>query len=292
MIKKIHIIILPAFFLVALICLFCFFNNKFNRPNSNEKTGFVSTKQNILKSDKKAEKWKTSVAEQLYEEFCQFYNNMYNDDFISGDSDGDYYGYEQAENNGKTGYSRFMAADRLSGILDVYGDYLSKEKLDYVKSKRVEIYEDYVGILINFKYSNSGLHIITVKGSTCNADEHGKFLANQIRGISDENNFLEEVFMQTDYSMVDVFIENLSPNKNDIYIEPYVVVQDSFLPAAEYKAVKNIDDISQSIFNKYGRICLTTEKVQLKNGSWNLFCFEPKIWNYIIIKTSDEELKL
>lgn len=290
MIKKPHIIILLV--LVAIIALvsvivFTGGRNETSDLNAeNQQGGEVSDVKKV------GEEWKADVAKRLYSEFCSFYGNMYNDDFILGDSYGDYYGYEQAKTNGRTGYSRFMAADRLSGILDVYGEYLTKDELNYVKSKKNEIYEAYVGVLVNFKYSKSGLHIITVRGSTCNADEHGKFLANQIRAVADENDFLEDVYLNTNFSMLDVFAEDLSPNERDIWVEPSVDVRDGKSVSTEHAIAENTDEDCQLILNKYNRTCATGEKVRFESGSWNLFCFKTKNFDQITIKTADEELKL
>ena len=296
MMKKTHIFILSALVIVVgLICVAGFMRGKSKTHNTNENQGTsasIQQNESIAYAPKAGEEWKADVAKRLYKEFCKFYDNMYNDDFISADTKGDYYGYEQAENNGRTGYSRFMASDRLTGILNVYGAYLTKDELDYVKSKKNEVYEySSAASLVKSAYSESGLHVITVEGVTSNAVESGKFLANQIRGKSDENDFLESVFLETNYSMLDIFVEDLSPNGNDICIEPLLAEQNG-QTEVKIEREKTVDNECEPFLKKYNRECVTDETVKLKNGSWNLFCFKADINDYIIIKTADEELKL
>lgn len=245
-------------------------------------------------TDVRNEEWKADVAKRLYKEFCEFYSNMPNDDYVDTYHKGITYGYQQARYNGKTGYSRLMAADRACGILTVYGDYLTEEELKDVKTKAEEVRNElFDRAIVNFGYSESGLHFMTINYASDSYYYDQKFAANQVRDLPEESDFLMDCVSETGNQLLDVFVEDLSADKENISIEPILsdcIEKGKFIKT---KRLSAIDEKLTGFLKDRDRNCITDENVSLKNGSWNLFPFKGNsAVDSVIIKNGDEELEL
>ena len=281
---------------IASLCFVIFSGKMHEKEEPNEAAELVyeletEETDKPIYADAPYEEWKADVAKRLYKEFCEFYANMPNDDYPTPKSIEERADcYEQAENNGKTGYSRVMAADRACGILTVYGGYLSEDELNFVRSKVDEIHEKiYTFPLVYFTYTPSGLHIMTINSYYTTNSMNCVPLTNQIRAISDEGDFLYEANQEGNCWLLDVFAEDLSPDRENISIEPVLLREAE--QAGKYNKsdrVGTVNDTCLDILEKYGRTCVTDEKISLESGSWNLFPFgvseQP---DYILIKCTD-----
>lgn len=280
---------------VAALLYFIIFNNKNDiEPPTEQKQIYqleVTETDLPIYAYSPYENWKAETAKMLFNEFCEFYANMENDDYpIANSLEERSNCYVQAEKYGKTGYNRVMAADRACGILTVYGNYLSINELNFVKSKIDEICEKiYSFPLVYFTYTSSGLHIMTINSYYTTNSINNVPLANLLRGIDEEENFLYEFCSETDGWLLDVFVEDLSPDKKNADIEPILLLKTA--KAGKYnmfERTKEINTEELNILNKYNRTCITGENVSLENNSWNLFPFYiPTEPEHILVKCRD-----
>lgn len=295
--KKLLIFIIVL--IIFVIFLFSLNQILFNNQNQNENKNDNTTEKiyvvnnDVHKESENYTAWKSDVAKRLYKEFCEFYENMPNDDYVNTYHKGLSYGYQQARYNGKTGYSRLMAADRACGILTVYGNYLTAEELKDVKNKAETIRNDFfTKSIVNFGYTQSGLHFITISYAEKFQTEQ-KFSANQIRNLSNESDFLIDYKAETGQQLLDVFAEDLSPNKSNIKVEP--ILLDCIENNKFYKIERTtvLENTSTEFLNESGRNCITDTEITLKSGTWKLFPFDYDTFaDGVIMQINGEELYL
>ena len=233
--------------------------------------------------------WKYEVAQKLYEEFCYFYKHMEEDDFIHDIAN--MYVYNKANN--RTGFNRTMAADRACGLLTAYKDYISSEKLDYIKQKTAEINERIDTItMTNFGYSKSGLHFISINYVGTRNTLAQEDMCNKIRGIESECDFLGDFFYSSKLGLIDLYVEDLSPDKGVVSFEFNVTGDRMSKNDDEYKQVFSTGLDGEGVLIKYNRDIVREKKTVFDNQSWNLFAMDGWDFNWFKIMLEDETVVL
>ena len=234
-----------------------------NYQNGNNK---VSNDNNSL--------WKKTVAEKLLSEFNEYYKKMQ-----SGDD---------------TTFNRIMAADRATGLLCVYKDYISSKRLKDINNKAYIINKKIGDSHVSFGYTTSGLHVIALitAGFTSNSINY-ESVCNKIRNTDQEINLIWDLQAKCNYQASDVFIEDLrnKRKKFDVNIDFVQIDGRSYIPKEE---VKNVSDKAKEILKKYNRI-MQSKNGNYVNKSWRLIAAPLKsiyIYDFLRIYVDDEKLDL
>lgn len=215
--------------------------------------------------DPNVEPWKYTVAEKLYDEFCYYYNHMYDDlseDFC--------YSHLKEKANSYISYYAILAADRAMGVR-AYKDYLPKSKVEYVRSKREEVNSNLgdVGTGPYLGYSQTGIHYMALMG---NAISDSKFAYNAIRDNADETSFMYKM-SGVGINIHDIYVEDLSGRNESIDMNIYLYDSVSS-PKYKYKQVTEISEQAWAIINLLQREVVPANTTKFKNKSWNAFCYE------------------
>jgi len=215
--------------------------------------------------------WKYQVAKRLYEEFCYFYEHR-NDDMSNDEYYVDY--GEPVQYHSYVNYNLVMAADRAAGI-GVYKEYLSADKVEYVRSKCEEI-DSKIGTMeiFHFGYSQAGLHYMAIIYEYTTNSFYSCPSCNKIRGDTLEKDFIMEMRMDALVNVYDFYVEDLS-NSNE-YIDMNInMFYDTYGGKVyEIKKETNLTDKAMDILDKYSREVIPDTVTDVKNKSWNLYCYE------------------
>lgn len=226
--------------------------------------------------------WKVPIARRLLDEFYSFYNNMNNDDIIYG-SKAD---YEIGE--GKNAYSRTMAIDRATALLGVYRECVPPEDLDFIESRVNDINSKIGMTRVSFAYTKSGVHIIALsEGATNNSLLYGP-LCNQIRELSDETAFFEEMFALN--FMCDVYVEDLKEQRVVMPMNIEFYESNGGGDPFTREKVFEFSEDKLAVFRKYARPTPETESTW-KNKEWHLLACA-KYFDIININIDGEEIRL
>ena len=214
--------------------------------------------------------WKYEVAQRLYDEFCYFYEHK--DDDMSND---EYYiGYRTpSPYHSYVNYNVIMAADRANGIA-VYKNFLPKEKVEYVRSKSKEL-NDVIGSMEILKsgYSKSGLHYMAIVDEYTTNAYYSSPSCDKIRGDTSECDLITDLRWDASISVFDLYVEDLANKKQTIDIDIDLIYYDFNI----IKKPKLLPYEANDMLEKYGRKNITNSTTQVKNKSWNLYCYEHAI---------------
>lgn len=212
--------------------------------------------------------WKQPIAQKLLQEF-----NVY---------------YKKLKNNENVPYNRIMAADRATGLLTVYKDYISSDELKKIRSKLNKINEDSWSAAVSFGYTSSGLHIISIMDMENNGTYNYERAYDSIRGCDSEDKLMEDMF-NAGCTASDIYIEDLRGRRNSftVYATPV------FLDGTIFKIIPEEKDISEStnkVLNDYNRHIESKDGVY-KNKEWRLFA-TASIYSFLSIYVDNEKIDL
>lgn len=254
--------------------------------NISENTAAETQPQEYeVQTVEQAEPWRYEVAEKMYEEFCYFYDNMEEHDIIKKAMNTHKY-----VNRNEIGYNCVMAVDRACGITEVYHHYLSDEKVKDVETKYFDL--DYVDYFsgVHFEYTKSGLHYIAIFQAETDYGSVKEETRNQIRSSDLEMDFLNEIYLNTNYGMVDIFVEDLSQTRNEVSMN--VEISDEFdFNSDVYNKINKLSPNGEDLLKKYERDIVRSD-APVKINSWNLYAFPVKDKKHIKITLPDESIKL
>ena len=232
--------------------------------------------------------WKYEVAERLYDEFCYFYGHR-NDDMSN---DKYYVDYEEpVQYHSYTNYNLMMATDRATGIA-VYKDYLSPDKVEYVRSKCEEINSKIGSMeMLHFGYTESGLHYIAILFIGTTNSFYSRPLCDKIRNDTAECDFILDMSLKANYEVHDIFVEDLS-NSNE-----YIDMNVDFFEYGITKETKiekkyDLSINAEEILKRYNRKILGKGITDVKNNSWNLYVTQKHVWYEAKITSYGEETVL
>lgn len=213
---------------------------------------------------------KKAVAEKLLKEFNEYYENMQEDDKIH--------------------YNRIMAADRATGLLCIYKDYITPDELKDVKNKANTINNIGIGhCTVSFGYTESGLHITALRDMQDNSSMKYEKLCNFLRQNNQEVAMFTDLYFNHECFLSDVYIENLKNQR-----ETFNVKLDSILiDGPEFKMakeVKNLDDKTKEALKKYNRTIEPKDGIY-RNRTWRLIATE-KISDFLRIYVDNEKIDL
>ena len=216
-----------------------------------------------LKRRNADDSWKYEVADRLLNEFCYFYDNMEEKEYIEE------LATKMLINSEDLSYNCIMALDRLVGISRVYYKYLSDEKMKIFNERFWAM--EYASRFsdVRFAYTDNGLHYIAIYDGEEVPDYSNvqDKAINQLRGLDDEAVFLKESYQNSDYIFMDIFVEDLF-DKNREYIPIDVSIDDE----PRYRHVGKVTEKCQQFLNNYNRNFLKQGDLA-KSNDWNLVLF-------------------
>ncbi|MBU5451502.1 hypothetical protein [Acetivibrio sp. MSJd-27] len=256
---------------------------------SNDEQKLVNDRQNTVVNNSEDCSWKNDVAQKLFIEFCEFYQNMSEDDFVNLEDKNNRVTYNQQ--NGRIAYNRIMAADRATALLGVYKNYLSKEDLMFVESKKDEINNGmFANSRIHFGYTFSGLHIIALCEGLTNNSLMYEGACDKIRNLKDESSFFDEMHNQG-YFICDLFVEDLSNTRKDIgNLDVNLYWKNGSADPIERLKILDFSEEDLNILKKYNRV-IAKENELYENKSWHLLASQ-KYFDLVKVKVDNEEVEL
>ena len=234
--------------------------------------------------------WKYEVAERLYKEFCYFYEHR-NDDMSNDEYYVDY--GEPVQYHSYVNYNLVMAADRAAGV-GVYKDYLSTDKVEYVRSKCEEI-DSKIGSMemLHFGYTKTGLHYLAILFIGTTNSFYSFPSCDKVRSNTKECDFILDMNLEANFVVHDFFVEDLSNSNEYIDMNINLFYDNYGGNVYEIKKETNLTDKAIGILNKYKREIVPDTVTDVKNKSWNLYCYEyPNVPNVIKVTSYDEETLL
>ena len=278
---------MSAFFLSILIFSGCCIIDD-NNAIQNHETYEMNSESSEQYFDSSS---KEKVAQKMYVEFCQYYNNMEEDDFITYIDPKERADYNLSHN--KTAYNRIMAADRATALLGVYKDFISDEQLTFVSSKKDEINDGFFAdSRVLFGYTASGLHFVALYRGITNNSMLYEGTCNKIRRLNDESTFFDDIlYGDMGYWACDLFIEDLSQIRQSVdSVDVEFYEWRSNDENVQREIISDFSEEDRQFFEKYNRK-ISNPYGMLKVNEWSLF-FTSRHFNRVRIIVDGEELWL